>query len=100
MNEADGTATITLRRGSGAASGVTVEVSTSDGTATARSDYEPMSTIATFGAGATTATVTVRIVNDSAREGAETVNLHLANPTGGAVLGGRVSAVLTIVDND
>ncbi|MBI1733651.1 MAG: SBBP repeat-containing protein [Candidatus Rokubacteria bacterium] len=100
VNEGAGTATITLRRGAGGASGVTVEVSTSDGTATARTDYEPMSTIATFGPGATTATVTVRIVNDSVREGAETVNLHLANPTGGAVLGARVTAILTIADND
>jgi hypothetical protein len=42
----------------------------------------------------------VPIVNDTAFEGNETVNLSLSNPTAGATLGIRPAAVLTITDND
>ena len=45
-------------------------------------------------------TVSIPIVNDTAVEADETVNLALTNPTGGATLGSPSAAVLTITNDD
>jgi hypothetical protein len=45
-------------------------------------------------------TVLIPIIEDSAVEGNETVNLSLVTATGGAILGSPTTAVLTIIDND
>lgn len=82
------------------ASGITVQYATSDGTATAGSDYTAKSGTLSFGANVTSLSFPVPITEDTIVEGSETVNLTLSNPTGGATLGGQRSAVLTIVDND
>jgi Calx-beta domain len=70
------------------------------GTATAAADYTPVAQTITFAAGATTRTVAVPILPDTLDEPNETINLQLSNPGGGAALGPRNTAVLTIVDND
>jgi hypothetical protein len=54
----------------------------------------------TFDPGVTSRTFTVGIVNDTEPEGNETGYLKLSNPTGGAKLGTRPNATLTIIDND
>jgi hypothetical protein len=99
-NEAGPTATITVSRSGGTASGITIGYATSNGTATTGQDYSARSGTLSFGAGATSVTFTVPITNDSVDEPNETVNLTLSNPGGGATLGARPTAVLTIVDND
>jgi hypothetical protein len=80
---------------------VSVNYATSDGTATEGSDYTAASDTLTWADGDTTdKTFTVAITDDAIYEGNETVNLTLSSPTGGAVLGSPISAVLTIVEND
>ena len=98
--ENGGAATITVKRSGGLAGGMTVGYSTADGTASAGSDYTAASGTVTFGAGVESASFQVPITNDALDEINETVNLSLSNPAGGAVLGTRRIAVLSIVDND
>jgi hypothetical protein len=95
-------ATITVRRTGGSASGVVVPWSLSNGTATAGEDYVAASGSVTFGAGQMQRTFTVSLINDKVDEpiDAETVNLALGTPVGGAVLGAQATATLSIYDND
>src|SRR5947199_1520439 len=100
VNENTASVTITVTRTGGAASGVTVNYATSDGTATAGSDYIAKSGTLSFAAGQASKTFTIPIINDRLDESDETVNLTLSDPTGGATLGTPDTAVLTIIDND
>ena len=92
--------TITVSRTGGLASGVAVGYKTTNGTATAGADYGGQSGTLVFGGGVASLTFSVPIVNDSVFETDETVDLTLSNPTAGATLGSRPTAVLTITDND
>jgi hypothetical protein len=99
--EGDGAATVSVSRSSGNAGAVTVDMSTADGSATAGSDYQPAITTLSWADGETgTRDVAIGIVDDSQFEGDETVNLTLDNVTGGAAIGARDTATLTISDDD
>ena len=75
---------VTLSR---AASGtVTVDYATSDGTATAGSDYTATSGTLTFAAGETEKTVSVPVLDDDHDEDEETFTLTLSNVQGNAYL--------------
>jgi surface-anchored protein len=101
VNEAAGTATITVSRGFGSDGPVTVDYATSDGTAQAGVDYTATSGTLSFADGETSKTITIPILVDGFVENNETINLTLSNPTGGAELGMPNTAVLTInEDND
>ena len=83
------------------AGAVGVTFATSNGTATAPSDYTAVTQTVSFANGDTAnKTVSIPIIDDTVVEGNETVNLALSNPTGGATLGSPSTAVLTIIDND
>ena len=78
---------------------VQVEATTVAGTATEGSDFQPIATIVTIPAGATSATVSVPVVGDTLDEGSENFTVHL-----GAVLNADVDpntfATGTIIDDD
>jgi hypothetical protein len=93
-------ATITVTRTGGLASQVSVDYTATSGTASSGADFTAVSGTLTFAANQTAATFPVAIVNDSDAEGVETVNLQLSNPGGGATLGSRASAALSIVDDE
>src|SRR5215510_1980262 len=66
-----------------------------------KSDYELAAGTLTFGAGESSKTFRVLIVNDTFDENDETVDLFLSNPTGAGVgLGSPNHAQLRILDND
>ena len=100
VNENQGTATITVTRTGGSEGAVSVAYATSNGTATAGSDYTATNGVLNFAAGEVSKTFTIPIINDTAIEGLETVNITLSNPTGGATLGGQVTSTLTITSDD
>ncbi|MFZ6820704.1 Calx-beta domain-containing protein, partial [Undibacterium sp. Ji22W] len=65
VNEAAGTATFTVTLSAASGQTVSVGYNTSNGTATAGSDYTATSGTLTFNPGVTTQTITVNIANDS-----------------------------------
>ncbi|MBK7044725.1 MAG: hypothetical protein IPH50_14300 [Rhodanobacteraceae bacterium] len=95
------TATISVTRTGGSTGAVSIDYASSNGSATAGSDYTATSGTLNWAAGDTTPqTFTVAITDDATDEPDETVNLTLSNPTGGASSGAPNTAVLTITDND
>ncbi|MGH3372409.1 MAG: Calx-beta domain-containing protein, partial [Nocardioidaceae bacterium] len=89
---------VRVTRTGGAASGITVDLATSDGTARAGSDYTSITQTLTFAAGETVKDVAITILPDTLVEGNETVGVTLSNPGGGAKLGALQRATLTILD--
>ena len=77
---------------------VTVGYNTSNGTATAGSDYTNTSGTLTFAPGVTTQTITVPIANDTVFENSETFNVNLVTPTNATISDNL--GVGTITDND
>ena len=72
---------------------------TRGGTAVSGTDYSGVATTATLAAGSTQTTITVTPLDDSVREGNETVTLALASGSG-YVIGAPASGVVTIQDNE
>ncbi|HRD69289.1 MAG TPA: Calx-beta domain-containing protein, partial [Legionella sp.] len=99
VNEAAGIATFTVSLSAVSGLPVTVGYNTSNGTATAGTDYSSITNgTLTFAAGVTTQTITVQINNDNTLENNETFNVHLVNPTNATIVDGL--GVGTIIDND
>jgi YD repeat-containing protein len=101
VGEAGSSATITATRTGGSNGPVGVSYATSNGTATAGSDYTSTSgTLSWTNGDSANKTFAIPITNDSAVESSETVNITLSAPTGGATLGSPSTGTLTITDDD
>ena len=87
---------VTLARATDKA--VTVDYATSDGTATAGSDYTASRGTLTFAPGETTKTVPIPVLDDAIDEGEETMRLTLSSPSG--VKLGDAVATGTISNSD
>ena len=90
------TFTVTLSAASGQA--VAVNYATSNGTATAGSDYTSASGTLNFAAGETTKTFTVAVAGDTTPESDEAFTVTLSSPTNATL--GTASATGTITDDD
>ena len=86
----------TLSAASGKA--ITVDFATSNGTATAGSDYTASSGTLTFAAGTTTKNVPIAVLADAFDEPNETVTVTLSNPNN--VTLNDATGILTITDDD
>jgi hypothetical protein len=104
--ESAGAATITVTRIGNPAYSLAVPYSTSDGSATAGSDYTATSGTVTFAAGEMSETFQVPITDDQDFEGDENLTVTLGTPQNLTLpssppsLGGNSPASLTIVDDD
>jgi hypothetical protein len=98
-NESAGSAIITVTLDAASSLTITVDYTTSDGTAVAGSDYGAISGTLVFPPGETSLTFTVAITDEEEVEGDETVNLVLSNAYNGS-LGTPDQAVLVIVNDD
>ena len=106
VNEAGPTAEITIIRSGSTAAEATVRLTSDSPGDTATpgpgpgADYTGQNVVVTFPAKSAVQKVRIPIVNDTLVEGNETLTLTLDQPTGGAIVGPRGTATLTIVDND
>ncbi|MFV0594025.1 MAG: Calx-beta domain-containing protein, partial [Draconibacterium sp.] len=80
--------------------GATVDYATSDGTATAGSDYTATSGTLSFAAGETSKTVDVTVTGDQILEADETITLTLSNATGTDVTITDATGTGTITNDD
>ena len=97
-DEGSGTRNVTVNLTPAPASDIALSY-TVDGTATSGSDYTALSGTLSVPKGATTATIPVKIIDDSSKEGSETVVLKLSGSADYQV-GSPSTHVLTILDND
>jgi hypothetical protein len=97
-NSGSRSATFTVSLSGPARGPVTVRAFTGGGTATAGSDYTPVSTTLSFSTGQSSKTVSVPVLGDGAHEANETFFLGLANAKGGLI--SRGIGVGTILDDD
>ncbi len=85
--------TVTLSKTS--TSPVTVQYATSNGTATAGSDYTATSGTITFAAGETSKTVNVAVTGDTTVESNETLTVTLSSPSGATIATGSATGTIT-----
>lgn len=102
VNEGDGTATISVMMTGTPTSPVTVNYSTSDGTAKSGSDYAATSGQLTWqpSEAGKAKTFTITILDDSIVETMESLNVTLSNPSSNAVLGTPSTTMVSIMDDD
>ena len=99
VNEAAASVTITVTRSGDDRAPASVRYATSNNTASADADYSAVSGTLEFAAGVLSQTFSVPIINDSAAEIDETVDLTLSEATG-AQLATPSSATINISDDD
>ena len=95
FNETTGNGTLTVTLSAISGKDITVDYATSNGTATAGSDYSAGTGTITIPAGSTSTTIDVAVIGDSVDEPNETINVTLDNPTN-ASISGDPTGVLTI----
>jgi hypothetical protein len=100
VNEEAGAVTIAVVRSGGSNGAVTISYATANRTATAPDYYLTKTGTLTFAEGVTSQTFAVTIVNNTLGQIDRTVGLTLSTPGGGALAGERVSATLTIINDD
>lgn len=99
-SETGGSVVLLVERVGGSAGAVTVNYSSTSGTATSGADFTPTSGSLSWESGeAGTKVVVVPILDDASAEGNETFTLSL-NSSVGIALGSPVSATVTILDNE
>ena len=98
VSEGGGSAVFSVRLSEQSNVAVTVAYGTSNGTASAGSDYTGTDGTLVFGPGQQEKTIAVSVSDDTLQEGNETFTVSLSNPQNATLLKGVGTA--TIVDND
>ena len=73
---------------------ITVKYATSDGSATAGSDYSNRNGTLTFAAGVANQTISVPVTGDTQVEGDETFTVNLSEPSNAAIQDGQATAII------
>lgn len=101
LAENSASVTLNIERVNGDNGAISVNFATSDGTATAGSDYTANSNILNWADGDSAAkTITVTLTDDTTYEGDETFTVKLSAPAGGANLGANHTVTVTLQEND
>ncbi len=97
-NESNTATNMTVTLSAAAGRDVTVDFATSNGTATAGSDYTATSNTLTISAGSTTGTIPITVLADTTDEVNETVTMTLSNATNATI--SDATGTFTITDDD
>jgi len=100
VNEVDGMRTVEVVRSKVLDTAVSVDVVTSDGTATAGADYTHTSVTLNFAVDEVSKTFDIPILDDALAEGAEKVILSLENLSAGALRGTIFKSEVRILDDE
>ena len=100
VDEDAGTTTFRLALSHVSSQTIGVTVSTSDGTATAGTDYEATNRRVTFRPRTSSSVVSVPITDDTTNEADETFTLTMSGPSSNAELSTSPQAEATIIDDD
>ncbi len=101
VSETGGTVALTVTRSGSTAGAVSVAYATSNGSATAGTDYTATSGVLNWASGdGASKSFSVVILDDAASEGDESFGATLSNATGGAAIAGPTPVVVTILDNE
>ena len=98
-NVSSGVLSITVQLAPTSGLTATVAYSTTNGTATAGVDYQPVQGVITFTAGTTSAVIPIPILNDALAEGNEWFHLTLSDSVNGVITGTN-PAQIVIVDDE
>jgi hypothetical protein len=101
VNEASGTASVTVSRTGLGKAVASVDYTTVDMTATGGIDYTVTAGTLSWASGdRSDKTITIPLVDDALVEGDETLEVTISNPGGDGALGAVTSATITIQDDD
>ena len=98
VDETGGSVILTVTRSAGTNGAVTVDYTTSDGTALSGTNYDATSGTLTFNAGEASKTITVSVTSDGSNNGDKAFTVALSNPTGGADLSANPMATVVVKD--
>lgn len=101
VGENGGSVTLSVSRSGGSDGMVMIDYASADSSAAAGADYTATQGTLVWNPGdADTRTISVPVLDDAIYEGDESFVVQLSNPQGGAQLGARAAATVTIVEND
>ncbi len=100
VNESQPVARVVVKRTGGRAAGVSALVYTGSGTATSGADFVPFETNVVFATDQTQKTVEIPLRDDLFDELDEMFDVYLSSTSGGATIGFRNHATVTVRDND
>lgn len=98
VSEGEKKVVITVQRIAGTKGTVSVNYTTTNGTAVSGTDYTLTSGILTFAAGESSKTITIAIVDDSNLEEGDYFFFDLSNPTSNATLSSPATATINLFD--
>lgn len=97
-NVSSGVLSVTVQLAPTSGLTATVAYSTTDGTAIAGVDYQPVQGVITFTAGITSAVIPIPILNDTLAEGNEWFHLILIDPVNGVITGTNPAPIFIVDD--
>lgn len=95
-----GAATIEVVRTGGTGGEVSVEYTSTAGSATSEDDYAPRTGTLQYGNGEATGSINVPLESDGTQEPVESFQIRLSNPSGGATLGPIQTATVLVFDGN
>jgi len=97
-NVSSGVLSVTVQLAPTSGVTATMAYSTTDGTATAGVDYQPVQGVITFTAGTTSAVIPIPLLNDTLAEGNEWFHLTLSDPVNGVITGTNPAQIFIVDD--